>query len=303
MEIANILKEFRLKNKMTQSELVNKLNRYAVFRSLTAISYHRWETGKVVPPVKKQAKLLMILDCKDELIKLCRLCQRDKNSLELTLKRRWDVRKFGFDFCYDNALSDDIEYSEVPNVYELPEAVVELQRSIYSNHEKGVEIDIERLLYDCKDTRFTIAQHNNMILGQLGFHTIKADALASYFRAMKYKEVNEISSLVHPDEMVVFISSFHSSRKDVYITFMKNVIETIFSLKSIPEYTYLRLHGNITNALISSQLEPTVITLGGKLAPRVKYISTEYEWIGYMVPTHLILLGYGSLLSVTDSIS
>lgn len=100
---------------------------------------------------------------------------------------------------------------------------------------------------------------------------------------MKYNKVQTLASLgISNDEDIVYLSSFHSTRKDVFLTFFKSWLEEMKALEPIPRYTYFRLHAASCNSLIES--------------PRVKHVNTEYEWLGYLMPTHLLILSYGSVL-------
>ncbi|MCG9731124.1 helix-turn-helix domain-containing protein [Shewanella sp. Isolate13] len=300
MEFGEILKNYRIKNGLTQQKMVERLNADIDFAAVTTIAYHRWESGKVTPNIKKQAKALLILDCRDALIELCQHCKRSLKFLDATIKRRWNVRRFGFDYCYDNTDGSALLYERVEKI---PLAALTLQDAIYENRAQHIHVNAQQVLDHSTFNYTLLVRHDRHFYGQLGFHVMSVDRLRGYFDHMKYEKVNTLASLgLNDDDEVVFLSAFHSTRKDVFITFLKMWVEELFKLERIPQYTYFRLYGDILNSLIVSQLEPNLVTKGGTEQPRVKHVNSEYEWLGYLVPTHLILLSYGSVLECYEQL-
>ena len=303
MCFSETLKRYRGQYNLTQQNVVDKLKKDFDFKSMSVISYHRWETGKVTPNINKQAKTLLLLGCKEELISLCKLSKRSQKFLDATIKRRWDTRRFGFDYCYDNTISKELTFKRINTIDELPPQALLLQNSIYKNQDKNIQLDIKKLLEECKSNFLLLSCHQEKLYGQMSFHVMKAIQLDNHLNKMSYDIVNTLESLsLKPDDDIVFLSSFHSTRKDVFIIFIKTLITELFKLERIPKYTFLRLHGSASNSLVTTQLMPRLVAKGGKKFPRVQHINTKYEWLGYLVPTHLILLGYGSILDCYNNL-
>ena len=293
-----VLKNYRVRTGMTQQQMVERLNEDSDFSAVSTISYHRWESGKVTPSVKKQARILLILDDREALRTLCQDCLRSVKFLEVTIKRRWDVRRFGFDYCYDEVDSKVLTFERLESWGDIPTQALQLQDTIYANRTKHILSDAKHVMMGSTFNYLMLAHHNEHFFGQLGFHVINAKALLDYFEHMKYDKVNTFNSLsVKDEDEVVFLSAFHSTRKDVFIRFLKNLVEALFELDTIPKYTYLRLYAGSLNTLIESQLMPRLVNKGGTTFPRLKHVNQEYEWLGYLVPTHLILLTYGAILT------
>lgn len=297
MEFCDILRSYRTSSGVTQQQIVDTLSEHEGFDSISSVSYHRWESGKNSPSIKKQAKILMILGCNHELFKVAKDCQRSLNFLEATVSRRWDVNRFGFDYCYDTSNTGEVVYELIEDYQELPKESLMLQQRFYANKEECVEVDPERVMQASSHNYMLIAKNEGLIYGQMWLHVMKACDLRDVFDRMKYNKVQTLASLgISKDEDIVYLSSFHSTRKDVFLTFYKSWLEEMKKLDSIPRYTYFRLHAASCNSLIESQFSPILITKGGTECPRVKHVNTEYEWLGYLMPTHLLILSYGSVL-------
>lgn len=303
MEFHHILKAFRESSSLTQQEVVERLCKHFDFHSLSTISYHRWESGKVTPPVKKQAKILLVLGCIEELRNMCTASKRSLPFFETALTQRWDSRLFGFDCSYDGLNSINIEYKRINTIEDVPFKTIQLQYSIYGSKEQYIKSQMEQTLKDSEYNFMLIAQQQERLYGQLALHVMTSAKLTSYFKRMKYNTVNTPSSLdIEDDTRIVFLSSLHSTRKEVFLTLLKTVMDEIFKLKEIPAYMCLRLHDDITNTLVKSLFEPRLMTIGRKDIPRVQHINTHYGWLSYLIPTHLFLLSYGSVLDYYNEV-
>ncbi|WP_045415852.1 helix-turn-helix domain-containing protein [Vibrio owensii] len=297
MVFGDMLRNYRTLNDVTQQQMVDILAVHEDFDSISTVSYHRWESGKNVPSIKKQAKILMILGCNEELFSIAKDCQRALNFLEATISRRWDVNRFGFDYCYDTSNTGEVVYEVIKDYEVIPKEALTLQQRFYANKTECVQVDPEKVMQASKHNHMLIAKNDGLIYGQMWLHVMKASDLRDVFDRMKYNKVQTLASLgISNDEDIVYLSSFHSTRKDVFLTFLKSWLEEMKALEPIPRYTYFRLHAASCNSLIESQFSPILITKGGTESPRVKHVNTEYEWLGYLMPTHLLILSYGSVL-------
>lgn len=68
-------KKYRSKTKKTQQDVVDTLACDPDFEAISNVSYHRWESGKNLPSIKRQAKILLLLNCKKDLQKLASIYQ------------------------------------------------------------------------------------------------------------------------------------------------------------------------------------------------------------------------------------
>ncbi|QBF82630.1 hypothetical protein EXU30_07945 [Shewanella maritima] len=204
----------------------------------------------------------------------------------------------GVDNCYDSLIEGHIPIVDVSDYDDFPEDAKALQAKIYDNLDEHIQINIEKLFQDSSRNFAFIAQQNERLYGQLAFHLISPLKLQDYFEQMHYNVVNPILTAVenHEKEDVLFLSSFHSSKKSVFLSFVKTVIETALGFSKIPKYTFVRLYGDPSNNLVVEHLDPTLISTGGRKYARVKLHNKNYDWLGYLIPTHLLLLGYGAVL-------
>ncbi|WP_440885322.1 helix-turn-helix transcriptional regulator [Vibrio campbellii] len=303
MEFGDVLKGYRKSKDVTQQHIVDMLAKHKEFESLSTVSYHRWESGKNLPSVKKQAKILLLLGCNNELFDMARSCQRSVKFLEATLARRWDVNRFGFDYCYDTTNSEDVVYEIIQDYESLPGESLDLQQRYYANKEKCVKVNPEIIIQASSHNHMIIAKSKGRILGQMWLHVVKAGELREMFDRMEYDKVQTLASLgVLEDENIVYLSSFHSTRKDVFLSFYKSWIEEMRKIETIPRYIYFRSHSAPCNSLIESQFSPILITKGGTECPRVKHVNSEFEWLGYLMPSHLFILSYGGVVKCYDEV-
>lgn len=304
MKFSKVLKKYRSKTKKTQQDVVDTLACDPDFEAISTVSYHRWESGKNLPSIKRQAKILLLLNCKKDLQKLASIYQGSVSSLEAMIEKRWNKKRFGFDYDYDPSSNNDIRYEVLRSATCIPKESLVLQQRFYANKEACILVSPEEVFNKSKHNLALIARSDNLIYGQMWFHLMTSRDLQSVFNKMEYNSVQTLSSLgISEDEEVVFLSSFHSTRQDVYITFLKLWLEEIFELDSIPRYTYFRVIGNPGNSFIGSLLSPILLTKGSTFPPRINHINTKYEWLGYLIPNHLLVLVYGGVLHCYKNIT
>ncbi|OBT04673.1 hypothetical protein A9267_17135 [Shewanella sp. UCD-FRSSP16_17] len=293
-----LLKSFRSRVGATQEEFVELLQRQPEYERLTAVSYHRWESGKVSPPLKKQAQILLLLNANTELAELCASSIVFLQSFKKQLSLRWGGSFEGVDNCYDSIFEEHIAIKDVSGYDNFPEEAKALQAKLYDNFDENIQINIEKLLQDSSRNFAFIAQQNERLYGQLAFHLISPLKLQDYFEQMHYNVINPTLTMAENNEKedVLFLSSFHSSKKSVYLSFVKILIETTLTFTKIPKYTFFRLYSAPFNNLFVENFNPILISTGGRNYARVKLHNKNYDWLGYLIPTHLLLLGYGSVL-------
>lgn len=304
MTFAQKLNTYRTSNKLTQKQVVAKLSIDETFASLTILSYHRWEAGKTSPSIKKQAKVWFLLNEKRNLRQLSESNKHGLPDLKRALTERWDCRQFGVDNLYDASSDQTLTFKKVDLLENVPSQAFKAHNTIYSTTDDDMS-DYKNLVKTSSHSLILLAYKNTAIAGQMALQVTNVDTLTHHLHLLdqiKNTTVNKLESLeLSSDEDIIFLSSFHCTQQQIYIYFANAFIEEILQLEKMPRITYVRVYGDIQNKLIISLLEPKLIDMGTQELARVKHGNKAYSWLGYAIPTHLLLLNHGALLAIIPS--
>lgn len=295
------LKTYRTSYNLTQRQVVAKLSIDEAFASLTILSYHRWEAGKTSPSIKKQAKVWFLLNEKCNLRQLGESYKHGLPDLKRALTERWERRRFGVDNLYDDPTAQDLTFQKIDLLANVPKQAFKAHNSIYSTTDDDIN-DYKHLINTSSYSSILLAYRNSAIAGQMALQVTSVDRLTHHLHHLDQVKNTTINNLVSQglslDEDIIFLSSLHCSQMQVYIYFINTFIEEILQLEIIPRITYLRVYSDIQNRLITALLEPSLIDTGGQEFARVKHGNKAYNWVGYVIPTHLLLLNRGAFLAI-----
>lgn len=285
------LQKYRKKNNFTQEQVVLLLQRYGDFLSTNTISYHRWEAGKVTPSIKKQAQVMLLLNNRNALIEICKSFDFALSDFNVFMHKRWGMRRDGHDYFYNVIDNESLTIKELNSLSEFPEPVKYSQYHIYYNdHSLSPEFLDDITI----ENKILLAKSDNLIQGHIAAHTLPSNQLSKYITEFEGSIINPIPCI--DNEIILFISSAHSSQETVAMLMVKKVIEFIINLDNIPRFSYLRVYGDNANKFFEKNLSPLLITMGKGKCERVTKNNKKAAYLGYVVPTHLLLLLYGDVL-------
>lgn len=292
------LKMYRNKNGLTQEKVVLILQRYGDFLSTNTISYHSWETGKVTPQIQKQAQIMLLLNNRDSLKDICKYSNFAYNEFKAFLQKRWFVRRYGHDYFYNFPNNDLLTIKELDHLSEFPDLVKYSQYNIYYDDHPVSPDYLDALVIHNKILLF---QNTELIQGHIAIHTILASKLANYITKFEGDMINQLPCI--DNEVILFVSTIHASQETTSLLIIKEAIEFMIPLNDIPRFCYIRIFGDNANKFFEKKLSPILITMGKGKCQRVCKNNQKAAYLGYVVPTHLLLLLYGNVLKQLELIS
>lgn len=294
MLFSDLLIRYRIENKVTQLELIVKIQTLDLtFNKLDEITLSRWENGHTKPAINKQGIILIGLGFRRELQLVTAAHYKKSNKLVNIIKNRFNQTYSSTDSPYSENLSKiNVNISKIEN------RSVFMRHAHFQKNTFGTTVTKEemiQLIEGCDCCRLIEYSSGSNLLAHTVFYIMNWQTITELYHS-KYNEMT-IKETPFQKSKILYIYSDYSSVESIVLYKAIYICNWLFQNEI--EYVLLR-NFQAKLAHLFTQLGGEVVHKGPENPNGIKYHGKKYSWVTYLIPSINIMTSQLAALKVED---
>ncbi|WP_045413148.1 helix-turn-helix domain-containing protein [Vibrio owensii] len=281
------LLNYRKEKKLTQKEFILFLScsKESFLERLDIVSYSRWESGKVIPPLRKQAIILNLIERSYFIKEISKGKEEKIKSIFNTyMLERYDSFK-SLDLFY--LKKENIRHFNVTTLSEYPCNLLEIQKKIFQ--QKKPELFLDTIINTSKKSSYsTYCNMESSYCGHLSYAVTSVEEFNINF-------VPFISREVEGDILYIFCG--YAGTKSIFLHQLKTLIDEMYNWPNISQF-YVRTYDDKFCSILREHFDGKTVDFGAICTKGVRFSGNRYRWVGLLCDATLLRLSYAGIESL-----
>ncbi|WP_440885320.1 helix-turn-helix domain-containing protein [Vibrio campbellii] len=283
------LLDYRKKNQLTQKEIILFLScsKENFLERLDIVSYSRWESGKVIPPLRKQAIILKLIG-KSSVIKEISKGKEEKikNIFSTYMLERYDSFK-SLDLFYLE--KEIIRHFSSKTLSAYPCNLLEIQKKVFQ--QKRPELFLRKIDNASKINGYSIyCNIECYYCGHLSYAIVSTEKFNIEFVRFTPRKV---------EGDILYIFCGYAGTKTIFLHQLKMLIDVMYNYTNISRF-YVRTYDDKFCSILREHFDGKTVDFGATCTKGVRFSGNRYRWVGLLCDATLLRLSYAGVKSLIE---